>query len=142
MIETPFGLIIAGGRDFTDYAMMEKAFMKFVGDTDDQSITIISGTAGGADRLGERIAKEYGLPLLQMPANWNKHGKSAGYIRNAEMAVQGTHLLAMWDGQSRGTKHMIETAMKQALTIEVVMYTAPPRKKYSERNIIQPITET
>jgi hypothetical protein len=95
MIETRFALIIAGGRDFTDYAMMEKAFAKFMAGIQDTELTIISGTAGGADRLGERIAKEYGLPLLQMPANWDKHGRSAGYIRNAEMAEQGTHLLAM-----------------------------------------------
>ena len=71
-------------------------------------ITIISGTARGADRLGERYGEENHYQIKRMPADWDKHGKSAGYKRNAEMAEQADALIVFWDGKSRGSKHMID----------------------------------
>jgi|ERR1039458_1423661 hypothetical protein len=71
---------------------------------------IISGAARGADALGERWACEHAIPLVRMPADWDAHGRRAGYLRNLEMAKQAQALIALWDGTSRGTAHMIETA--------------------------------
>ena len=52
-----------------------------------------------------------------MPAKWDKHGNSAGMIRNSQMADYADGLIALWDGESRGTKNMIETASKNGLCI-------------------------
>jgi hypothetical protein len=71
-------------------------------------IEVVSGCARGADQLGERWADERGYPVKRFPADWHKHGKRAGYLRNEEMAGYATHLVAFWDGRSRGTKHMID----------------------------------
>ena len=49
-------------------------------------VKIISGCARGADTLGERFAKEFGLEVKKFPADWDGLGKRAGYVRNAEMA--------------------------------------------------------
>lgn len=116
-------LIIAGGRDF-NLDGYKGAFAHYLKINNQGIITeIVSGGARGADKLGEVIAKDEGLPVKLFEADWDAHGKSAGYIRNSEMADYGDILLAFWDGKSKGTKHMIDLATKKGLKIKVVRYT-------------------
>ena len=84
--------------------------------------TVISGGARGADSLGERWANENKKELLRFPADWGKYGRAAGHIRNAEMAKNADALIAIWDGESRGTKDMINKAKKHGLQI-YIFYT-------------------
>ena len=115
-------VIIAGGRDFNDANALLEAFDDFMKNYKNHKITVISGTARGADVLGEWVASQYGIPVEKYPADWNKYGKSAGYRRNEEMAKVATHLLAAWDGQSRGTNHMINLAKQYGLVIRILSY--------------------
>lgn len=115
-------IIIAGGRNFDNYELMKKEFLSLMESYDNNQVTIISGMAKGADRLGVHIATDYGLNLIKMPADWNKHGKSAGYRRNEDMAKRATHLLAFHDTISKGTKHMIDIAIDYGLVVKVVHY--------------------
>jgi len=119
-----FKVIVAGGREFTDYARLSSYLDLLLQMKIDEGITIsiISGTARGADQLGERYALERNIDLLRMPAQWNTHGKSAGYKRNAAMAEEGDALVACWDGESRGTLHMINIAKKAGLPTRVLEY--------------------
>lgn len=80
---------------------------------------VLSGTARGADMLGERWAKENGVPIERYPAKWDQYGKSAGYKRNVEMALKAEALIALWDGKSKGTEHMIDIATEYGLVIYV-----------------------
>ena len=111
-------LIIAGGRDFTDYELVKEKVDFYLQNVDKRDVIIVSGCARGADSLGERYAHENAMELWKFPADWDKHGKAAGHIRNAEMAEVATHLIAFPGG--RGTKNMIETAKKKGLTVRVV----------------------
>lgn len=117
-------IIIAGSRSFDDYARLEHILDAYIKDSRD--VTIISGTARGADQLGERYAAEHGIAVIHRPADWNTYGRAAGPIRNAEMAklavADGCHgvLFAFWDGVSRGTKSMIELGHKHGLDVYVV----------------------
>ena len=77
--------------------------------------------ARGADTLGEQYAKERGIPIRYFPADWQTLGKSAGYQRNVQMAQYADALVAFWDGRSKGTKHMIDTAQRFKLDIRVVL---------------------
>lgn len=113
-------LIIAGGRDFNDYELLKAEAEDFIGDAND--VEIISGLAKGADSLGCRFAAENNYPLRGFAAEWGKFGKSAGIIRNKLMAKNATHLIAFWDGKSRGTAHMIGYAKDLALRVRVVRY--------------------
>jgi predicted TIM-barrel fold metal-dependent hydrolase len=115
-------VIIAGSRGFNNYG-------KLCDEVDDilkgrTNITIISGTAKGADRLGERYAEERGYNLLRFPANWDKHGRSAGYKRNLEMAKAADICICFWDGHSRGTEHMINHARIQCSEVHTIKYTS------------------
>lgn len=110
-------VVIAGSRDFTDYDFLKRVLDSRIFDTD----VIISGGARGVDTLAELYAKERGLKCIVFRADWKKYGKSAGPIRNRQMAMEGTHLIAFWDGESRGTKNMIEQAKNFNLDVEVIL---------------------
>lgn len=110
-------LIIAGSRNVESLMLVRLCFKQFK--YHDKIECIISGCARGVDRLGEIIAKEKGLEIITKPANWDLHGKSAGYKRNSEMAEIADCLLAIWDRESKGTKHMIDIALKKGIYIEV-----------------------
>jgi len=103
--------IIAGSRNCMDYGQLLHAISEITW----IPTVIVSGTAKGVDRMGEQWAEENGIPVERYPANWSKYGKSAGYKRNTEMAQRSDALLALWDFESRGTKHMIDLAKKYKL---------------------------
>lgn len=117
-------IIIAGGRDFYDF---RKLFMNCFTITTQYSLDkyilqIISGGYKGADELGEEFAEHEGLEVIKFPANWDKYGKSAGPLRNIEMAENADILIAFWNGKSKGTKHMIDVALKKGLEVHVFRY--------------------
>lgn len=124
-----FKIIIAGGRDFNDYPLLEIEVKKFIVEMAQgkklnrfRDLTIISGNAIGADRLGEQFATENWIGIENYPADWDKYGKAAGPIRNEEMAKNATHCIVFWDGKSRGTKNMIENAQKYKLVLKIIHY--------------------
>ena len=123
-------VIIAGSRDFNDYKLLKKSAIEIITKkTMLPDLTrIISGGARGADTLGEQFANEMGLEISRFIPDWDGLGKRAGYVRNAEMAKFAVEddndgmLIAFWDGQSRGTKHMIDLAKRYGLEVHVVNY--------------------
>ena len=100
-------VIIAGSRDIVDEHTVRIALSNAGYSTQDVS-EIVSGGARGVDTVGELIADNHDIPVKRFPAEWNKYGKRAGMIRNKEMARYADALVAIWDGQSKGTKSMIE----------------------------------
>ncbi len=116
-----FKVIIAGGRDFKDYDLLKTKLNKILSNIN-TPIVIVSGKARGADSLGERYAKEMGYEIAEFPANWDKYGKRAGYIRNEEMAKYAEACVCFWDGKSKGTKHMIDLTNKHNLKLRVIRY--------------------
>lgn len=116
----PLYVIVAGSRTFDNYELMkQKLDVAFSARKPDK---IICGEAAGADSLGKRYANEHGIPVESWPANWQKDGKQAGYLRNERMAERGTALVAFWNGTSSGTKHMIDTASAKGLQVRVIRY--------------------
>ena len=126
-------VIIAGGRDFDDFPLLINKCIEIIAEEtkeDDtiERIRIVSGTARGADKLGEQFANIAHYDVARFPADWDTHKKSAGYIRNAEMAKFASEdgnkgvLIAVWDGKSRGTKNMIDLAKRYGLEVHIVNY--------------------
>lgn len=113
-------VIIAGGRNFRDYNQLRESCDNIL--VNQKEVEIVSGTAAGADTLGERYAQEKGYEVKKFPAQWDLYGKSAGYKRNQQMAEYADGLIAFWDGKSKGTKHMIDIANKMGLKVRVIRY--------------------
>lgn len=87
-----------------------------------QDIMVVSGCALGVDTYGIRWAEERGLPVMRYPADWDRHGKSAGILRNIQMAAVADALVALWDGESPGTRHMVQEADKRGLRVYIHRY--------------------
>jgi hypothetical protein len=117
-------LIVAGSRTFNDYQLLEDSIFNFlailkykISETE-----IVSGTAGGADKLGERFAHRQRLKCTRFQANWEKFGKSAGYKRNEQMAEYADACIVFWDGVSKGTQHMINIATEHVLHLKIIRF--------------------
>ena len=110
--------IIAGSRCVTNYNIIKTAIRKAV-EYGIKPSCIISGGARGPDKLGERFAQEFGFPLEIFYADWDQFGKRAGYLRNEEMSRNADALIAIYDGTSKGTKHMIDIAKRDGLYVFV-----------------------
>jgi hypothetical protein len=105
-------IVIAGGRSFDDWDYFMGYMSTLPTWIGNDNFEVVSGGAPGVDSMGEQLAYLFGLKLTKFPADWNKHGRAAGPIRNEQMALYADGVIAFWDGKSRGTKHMIETARK------------------------------
>ena len=104
-------IVIAGCRDYNNYEEAKTYIDLCISNIrNGNKIIILSGGASGADKLGERYAKENGFDVELYPADWNKYGRSAGPRRNKLMAENCDCVICFWDGKSRGTKSMIEYA--------------------------------
>lgn len=108
-------VIIAGGRDITDPALVFEAIRASGFEIGE----VVSGGAKGVDSIGEDWAIANGRPIKWFHADWTKHGRAAGPIRNRQMAEYADALIAVWDGKSRGTKNMIEEATRRGLKVYV-----------------------
>lgn len=114
-------LIIAGSRGFPK-ATADRYLMQLDAD---RIAEVVSGTCRGPDMWGEEWAAERGIPIKRMPADWARLGRRAGPERNRRMLDyargMGGGLLVFWDGSSRGTRHIIEEALKLGMVVRVVL---------------------
>lgn len=131
--ENLFCVIVAGGRGFTDKHLLTKTLDGALSSKDAKNIVIISGGAKGADSMAEKYAKGHDIKCLRVPARWDSEGKKAGYVRNREMLQFADALIAFWDGQSVGTKNMIEIAQEAGLQCRVINYTPSEEPEYSKK---------
>ena len=118
-------VIIAGSRTINSYEEVCKAVALSTFDITE----VVSGGANGVDKLGEEWARNRGVPIKQFIPNWNL-GKRAGFDRNEQMAAYADALIAVHDGQSRGTAHMIMAAKKCGLEVYLHEYMPPPVPAY------------
>lgn len=109
-------LIIAGSRDWTDYALLCKRLELFVSTYGMPSV-VISGGAKGADALGEKWAAAKGVKLHRVIANWQRYDKAAGHVRNGEMAAVADACALFWDGSSPGSADMRRWARQTGLIL-------------------------
>jgi hypothetical protein len=128
--------IIAGGRDFHPYpehtALLDSLHKRL------KISLVLSGTQRGADRFGENWAITWGIPVKQYPPDWEAHGRSAGPVRNAQMAKDADVLILFPGGA--GTRNMLQCARRQNLLIVLIpmegnamMIKYPPHSRRSEQ---------
>lgn len=117
-------VLVCGSRHFNDDDWLHEVLNK-IHDPWNNAFNIkeiIHGCAPGADSLAREYAKAYSIPCREFPALWELHGKSAGFRRNEQMLDEGhpDRVVAFWDGESRGTEHMIYIAKRDGIPVQVV----------------------
>ena len=123
MTSKEFRIVIAGGRDFEDYQLLCAELDAYLrANAPSLSVIVVSGCASGADTLGERYAAERGYGIEKFPPDWEKHGKAAGVVRNKQMAQAADAVVVFWDGESKGTKHMIDSAKQNRIPCKIITY--------------------
>jgi len=111
-------VIIAGSRNLGSWSQVTQA----IHNSGFEVTEVVSGTARGVDRMGEEYARSYKIPVKQFPADWDSYGNRAGYSRNQTMAKYADALIAVWDGHSNGTRHMIEIMGKLGKPIYIEIF--------------------
>lgn len=102
-------VIIAGSRDILDYKLVVQSIQR----SGYEITEVVCGCAAGIDTLGEQWAINNEIPIKYMPADWNRHGKSAGPMRNKKMAEYADAAIVIWNGVSPGSKNMIQNMIRQ-----------------------------
>lgn len=113
-------VVICGSRTINDYQEFKQIMLDFLAWFDRPIIIVHGGAKLGADAMAAKFALEQKIRWEVYEADWDKHGNSAGYKRNAEMREVADYTLAFWDGESKGTADMIEntnTAVLSAIMI-------------------------
>ncbi len=110
-------ILVVGSRSLTNIEYLSVFLDKFISDRGykNEDVEIISGGASGTDALAKRYAENNGLKYTEFPAEWDKYGRKAGYIRNRKMheyiaQVPCRVCIAFWDGESKGTQHSFSLA--------------------------------
>jgi hypothetical protein len=118
-------ILITGSRAWTDDDQIYVALDNAAGHLPADAVTLVSGACpSGADRIAEDIASAtFGWLLETHPADWKKHGRRAGFVRNAEMVALGADIcLAFIKDGSRGASMTADLADKAGIT--TARYTA------------------
>lgn len=130
-----YRIICAGSRDFEDKEYVYSVLDYYLKNLPKHDTALLDGEARGPDSIGGAYAIEKGYGRLPFPANWDEHGKAAGFIRNEEMAKNATHLIAFWDGVSRGTKDMIDRALKHRLRVVIIRLQRIDQTEEANNNV-------
>ena len=117
----------------TDYSIVKTALDAVLKTVDKSELVVLSGHAKGADQLGEQWCFENRVKYERYLADWSK-GKSAGMIRNALMVDNATHVLALWDGVSKGTLSTIELARNKKLKVKVIKFMPITEARRKQQN--------
>lgn len=111
-------ILICGDRNWTDREKILGRVIPLPADT-----TIINGGCRGADSLSSSVARELGLQVVIMCAEWGKHGKAAGPIRNRQMLDEKPDLVIAFHSnleKSKGTADTVREAKRRGIPVEVI----------------------
>jgi len=116
--DTAMRVLVCGDRNWTNIHAIWRHLVGLSKDT-----IIIEGEARGVDSLAREVAESLGMKVMPFPADWNKHGRAAGPIRNIQMLKEGKPdlVLAFHPDleKSKGTKHMVEISKKAGIEVMV-----------------------
>jgi len=132
-----FHLGIIGSRTFTDYKLFSSKISQIVKKIKDKcnKIIFVSGGAAGADKFARKYADENKIEIIEFLPNWDKHGKSAGFIRNQDIVDKSDLLVAFWDGQSKGTFHSMKRMnIKRINRLIIVRFGDDPKNNNEVAN--------
>ena len=115
-------ILVCGSRHYHEQEQLFAILDKEVEESPYDPVIIITGMAKGADTLAWMWAKSRKMICEEYPADWEKHGRSAGPIRNRQMLKEGNPdlVIAFLAPDSRGTKDMVKAATEAGIQIKII----------------------
>jgi len=113
-------IAVVGSRGFDSYSFFAEKLEQIISNLDGEIEYISGGCKSGADALISRYCKEHNYKLTEYLPDWEQYKKSAGMIRNKLIINDATHIIAFWDGVSKGTANSLKLAEKRKLPIRIV----------------------
>ena len=107
-------VLVCGGRDYKDQETLDRILDRT------KPKEIIHGAARGADTLADNYARRKEIPCRKFPADWNRHGRAAGFRRNQQMLDEGQPDLVIAFPGGPGTRGMVKIAWEQGFAVQVV----------------------
>jgi hypothetical protein len=111
---------VIGSRTFDDYNFAKQKINEIVVDYRGDISSIVSGGAKGADKIAEKFASEYNIPMQIFKPDWSI-GRHAGFLRNTEIINNSDIVIAFWNGTSTGTKDSINKAYKLSKIVHIIL---------------------
>jgi len=118
-------VLVCGGRDYTDQRRVAQVLAKHNSRT--PFTAVLTGGASGADELAERWARAHQIPVETFAADWERHGKAAGPLRNQRMLVEGRPSVVIAFPGGRGTSDMVNRATKARVPVYIIPAAEPTR---------------
>ncbi len=112
--------LVCGGRAFEDYAMFEAAMSDLLA-LRGCPWRIVHGDATGVDTMAGEWGKRKAIYVVPCPADWNKHGKAAGPVRNQEMLDKFKPQLVVAFPGGRGTADMVRRAREVGVDVAEIV---------------------
>lgn len=112
-------ILVTGDRNWSDKETIRKELIKY----DCEGMSLIHGNCRGVDILAGEVAEELGWWVISVSAEWGKHGKAAGPIRNKEMLDLGPELVLAFHhniSESKGTKNCVQQAKKAGIPAVII----------------------
>lgn len=113
-------LAVVGSRSFMNRNTVFHILMEYHKVFGDELSFVSGGCPQGPDRFAEEFAELFEIPITVFPANWNEHGRAAGFIRNSDIVNACDEVVAFWDRKSNGTRDTITKAQKQNKEVIIV----------------------
>jgi len=110
-------IAIVGSREFKNTYFARSVIADLL--RQQPKVILVSGGARGIDSLAEEVANTLEREIIVFPADWDKYGKRAGFIRNQLIIDAVDKVIAFWDGKSKGTKHSIDLAIKARKPLDI-----------------------
>lgn len=121
-------IVICGSREGFDQVQVDLEMASLPDDA-----MVITGGARGVDRLAHSAAERFGFQTEVIHAEWERHGKKAGYLRNVEMLNrEPDRVIAFWDGKSKGTLHTITEARRRSIPVQIISPVTATREPTAE----------
>lgn len=124
--QSPTKVLFCGSRTFNDYTIIEAVVMgwKALANEVRRPLVVVEGEARGADTIAREMAERHDVEVIKCPADWDKHGRKAGFLRNHQMLEehQPDFVVAFADDihSSTGTWHMASIAQQAGVPVYVV----------------------
>jgi hypothetical protein len=133
----PLRIAVVGCRQYDNYDFFSERFVHYVNELKElypgRPFEFYSGGAPGIDSMIEDYCADHGYTFTAIDADWDKHGKAAGFIRNQQLAERVGVVLVFWDGQSTGTKDMRDRCFELRRRVRTVRIETTPKRYYSRR---------